>query len=140
MKEDFTDPSKKIDKLIREKEQVEGKRLKSVESQRIYDNIKFADKVEHDPIVSKEFDKKVFNFETVSLNHYINQRIWPRSIYTTDKLVRLAMSAKLEFLKRYLSKKRHVSMNMIWILLAMFGIAIVVLIVIFLLPRLDAVI
>ena len=56
MKEDFTDPSKKIDKLIREKEQVEGKRLKSVESQRIYDNIKFADKVEHDPIVSKEFE------------------------------------------------------------------------------------
>ena len=140
MNKDFIDPSKKIDKLIREKEQVEGKRFKSVESQRIYDNIKFADTVERDPIVSKKFDKKVFNFETVNLNHYINQRIWPRSIYTTDKLVRLAMSAKLEFLKRYLSKKRHVSMNMIWLLIAMFGVAVVILIVLFLLPRLGTVI
>jgi len=134
---EFVDPHTKIDNLLGKKELVEGKRFKSAESQRVYENIAFGDKVEHEPVINNKFDKKVLGFETVNLNHYINQRIWPRSIYTTDKLVRLAMSAKLEFLKRYLSKKRHVPMNMIFLLIILFGAVVVVLIILFLLPQLG---
>jgi len=136
----FPDPHEKIDKILHDRDVKEGKYFKSAEAQRVFDNIKFGDKVEKKPITSTKFDKEVLGYESINLNHYINQRIWPRSIYTTDKLVRLAMSAKLEFLKRYLSKKRHVPISMIWLLIIMFGVVIVVIIVIFLLPQLGVVI
>lgn len=152
---DFDDPRKKIDELINKKEPVAefvpfdspqekikkaehkhdlelGKKFKSAEAQRVFDNVKFADEVESNPVLSKDYDRKVFGYEMISFNHYLNQRIWPRSIYTTDKLVRLAMSAKLEFLKRYLSKKRHVPMSMIWLLILMFAVGAVILVIMFL--------
>jgi len=133
----FVDPHKKVDDLLKKKELAEGKRFKSAEAQRIYDNIDFGDKVEHDPVLNNKFDKKVLGYETVNFNHYINQRIWPRSIYTTDKLVRLAMSAKLEFLKRYLAKKRHVPIGMIWLLIIIFAVIIGIMVIFFLLPSLG---
>lgn len=133
----FVDPHKKVDDLISKKELAEGKRYKSAESQRVFDNIAFGDTVEKNPVVNKDFDKKVLGYETVNFNHYINQRIWPRSIYTTDKLVRLAMSAKLEFLKRYLAKKRHVPIGMIWLLIVIFAVVIGIVVIFFLLPSLG---
>ena len=125
----FTSPKDKIDHSQSVKELYEGRRFKSAEAQRVFDNVQFADEVSSNPISTRKFDKEVMGYETITFNHYLNQRIWPRSIYTTDKLVRLAMSAKLEFLKRYLSKKRSVPMNMIWLLLILFGVAAAIIVI-----------
>lgn len=134
---DPLDAKKKVDEFTRKKELSKGMRFKSAEAQRVYDNIDFSDRVEKAPVKTSKYDKKVFGYEMINFNPYINQRIWPRSIYTTDKLVRLAMSAKLEFLKRYLAKKRNVSMNMVFILLLLFGVVAAILVIVFLLPSMG---
>lgn len=138
---DEIDVHEKVSQLIKMKDSKDkNRRFHSAEAQRVFNNLEFADTVENDPITSKDFDRKVLGFETVNINPYINQRIWPHSIYVTDKLIRLAMSAKLEFLKRYLDKKRKVPMSMIWLLVLLFGVVVVVLVIIFLLPQIGKVI
>ena len=131
----FASPQDKIDRSQNVKELREGRRFKSAEAQRVFDNVQFADEVSSSPVGTRKYDKEVMGYETINFNHYLNQRIWPRSIYTTDKLVRLAMSAKLEFLKRYLSKKRSVPMNMIWLLIILFSVvAIIIVILLIIMP------
>jgi hypothetical protein len=61
--------------------------------------------------------------------------MWPRSIYVTDKLLRLVASSKLEALKRYLSKKRTMPLNMLWIILIIIGVILAIVVIVMLLPR-----
>jgi hypothetical protein len=146
MVDSFKNTREQIDQRLREREKRVtqnnddvgvGQKYKSAEAQRVFDNIKFGDRVEEQPITSKRYDKLVMGYVYITFNNYIHNRIWPRSIYTTDKITRLAVSAKLEFLKRYLSKKRHVPMNLIWIIIIMFIVVIVIVIVLLLLPSLG---
>lgn len=137
--ETFTKPKDKLHEKV-DKTLEKGRTIKSDQARRILSNIQFINKAIEKPVKNTKFDKKVFGFEVINFNSYLNQVMWPRSIYVTDKLTRLGMSARLEFLKRYLAKKRKVSMNFIFILLILFGIVVVLIIIVFLLPKLGAVI
>jgi len=111
---------------------------KSDQLQKALDNFRFQKKVSEKPILM-ERRYKGFRGEYVDLGAFLNMRIWPRSIYVTDKLIRLVASAKLEMLKKYIAKKRAVPLNILWILLLMVGIAMAVLVILFLLPNLGGV-
>jgi hypothetical protein len=133
----FDDPHDEIDRLIdRKPEHRPDLMSKSEQLQKTYDNLVFRKTVRDNPLTVKH-EIKVFGYETVSLNEFLALRLWPRSIYVTDKLLRLVASSKLEALKRYVQKKRAVPMNMIWILLIIFGVVIVIIVILFLLPSLG---
>jgi len=117
----------------RSKEGVKEKsRLMATDLEKIKDNIKFANEVQDNPVVTDKYDKRVFNCDVININPYIEQQAWPSSLYFIDKLIRLNTKASLEWMKRYLSKKRHVPMNMIWLLILLFAVGIVIVIVLFL--------
>jgi hypothetical protein len=125
-KDNFVDINREIDDLIDEKIDVDSSRdskalFTSSDLEPVRDNIKFVDEVINKPVVSDRFDKKVFDYETVNINPYILQQAWPSSLYFIDKLIRLNTSASLEWKKRYLSKKRKVSMNMVWLIILLAG-------------------
>ena len=139
----FNDPHDEVDELLKRKKDKPGDNVfrkdllsKSEQLQRTYDNLLFRKKVRDEPLM-KQHDYRVFGVKTVSLNEFLALRMWPRSIYVTDKLLRLVASSKLEALKRYVAKKRAVPMNMIWILIIIFGVVIVIIVVLFLLPSLG---
>lgn len=136
-KNDFPDPHKKIDEVLRERKKEDGMLLKSTEIQRVHDNLEFRNEVKDNPI-KNEHEKKIFGVETITLTPYLNMRLWPRSIYVTDKLIRLVASARLDFLKRYLAKKRRMSFNFYWLMILIIGVVIALLAIIFLLPTLGA--
>lgn len=139
------DPYEKIDKVIEkrtqedavQREQKMGMGFKSKGVQKVYDNINFGKDLQENPIITDKYDKKVFGAEVIDLNSFLNMRVWPRSIYTTDKLLRLTASAQLEFLKRYLSKKRRMSFNWAWLIILFIGIVVALLVILFLLPVLP---
>jgi len=114
---EFEDPHAKIDKAIKEKEQKMGMGFKSKGVQKVYDNINFGKDILENPVTTDKYDKKVFGAETINLQPFLSMRVWPRSIYTTDKLMRLIASSRLEFLKRYLPKKHGMSFNMWWLII-----------------------
>ena len=89
----------------------------------------FAKKVEEEPIMTNTMDRKYYNWDVISLGSYIKQMSYPDSIYLTDELIRLSLKADLEMKQKYLDRKRKVPMNMIWILIIVFGIIIAVLII-----------
>ena len=111
---------------------------KSEELQKTYDNLLFRKKFRDNPLIEKH-EYRVFGVETVGLNEFLSLRMWPRSIYVTDKLLRLVAGSKLEVLKRYLVKKRAVPMNMLWILLIIFGVVIAIVVILVLLPKLGVI-
>ena len=107
---------------------------------RVKDNRKFIQTIRNQKIKNSHANVKVFGVKNVNLNAILKDNIWNRSIFTTDKLCRMFLGCTLEQLKKYEKKKRAVPMNMIWIIILIFGIIIVILIVVFLLPRIGVVI
>lgn len=132
----FDDPRKKIDGTISKREQKPGMGFKSKGVQRVYDNLNFGKHVQENPVTTDKYDVNVFGVETIDMNHYLSMRIWPRSIYTTDKLMRLIASARLEFLKRYIAKKNKLEFNYLWLIILLIGIPAALLLLLYLLPRL----
>ena len=131
---DFPDPHQKINEKI----DPLNPEVKSRGVQMVYDNLDFARKVKREPVMNERFNKKIFGVETINLQSYINSRIWTRGIYVTDKLLRLAVNARLEFLKRYLKKKRPQDYGFMWLLiLIMIGVFGAVLVIMFFLPKLG---
>lgn len=142
MPELFKDQDEEIDELLNKKE-IEKKSKpdlvgKSEQLERTYDNFVFRKKYRENPLTSKK-KYKVYGYETVSLSSFLEMRMWPRSIYVTDKLLRLVAGSKYEFLKRYMAKKRSIPLNMIWIIMLIFGVIIVIVVVLFLLPKLGVI-
>jgi hypothetical protein len=101
---------------------------------------KFKNKMKTKKIDSGYENVSVFGVKNVNINAILKDNLLDRSIFTTDKLCRMFLSCTLDQLKKYEKKKRAVPMNMLWILMLMFGVIIVVLVVIFLLPQLGGVI
>jgi len=134
---EFTDPHAKIDRLLDKKKTVAGGQMEHTQMQKAYNNIVFRNKVQEKPIMTDKYKKKIFGVEYINLQPYLNMRMWPRGIYTTDKLLRLDASAGLEFLKRYLAKKRTLPFNMWWLLIIMFGVVGAIIVIIILLPSLG---
>jgi len=137
---DIEDPHEKAKRLLDEKnkEEEEGEPGRTVFDQdveRVRDNFNFANKVENEPVVTKEFDKNIFGVKVLNFNHYILQQAWPSSFYFIDKLIRLNTKASMEWQKRYLSKKRTVPMKMIWLLIVFVVIIFIIVLIWLLLPR-----
>ena len=126
--------SEKLEALKKDRDLDGGREHRSKDTQRVYDNIRFQKKFQDNPVETKNYNKKIFGYETVNINPYLEQKIWPESIYRTDKLLRLVASARLEFLKRYLKKKKGVSVNILFLIIIIFGIAVAIIVILFLLP------
>lgn len=107
---------------------------------RIISNREFKKKIREQEITPEHEEVKVFGVKNVNLNAILKDNLWDRSIFTTDKLCRMFLSYTLEQLKKYERKKRQVPLNMLWIILIMFGVVAVVLVVLFLLPKLGGIV
>lgn len=124
--------SDRVDELLKKKTGI------TTNLEEIRENIKFVDKVVNNPVITDKFDGRKFNGDVININPYIEQQALPSSIYFVDKLIRLNTKASLEWMKRYLSKKRHVPMRMIWILLLLFGVGMaIVIIFLFIVPMMQ---
>lgn len=108
--------------------------------QKVKDNRKFIKNIQDKKIPEDKANIKVFGVKNVNVNAILKDNIWNRSIFTTDKLCRQFLGMNLEQLKKYEKKKRHVSLNMLWIVMIMFGVIVAILVVIFLLPRIGVMI
>lgn len=102
---------------------------------KVRNNRQFKKKIKFRRIVPEKENVKVFGVKNVNINAILKDNIWDRSIFTTDKLCRMHLNMTLEQLKKYQSKKRHVPLNMMWIVILMFGVVAVILIIVFLLPK-----
>ncbi|MBD3263643.1 MAG: hypothetical protein GF375_00895 [Candidatus Omnitrophica bacterium] len=132
---EFEDPHKQIDQVIKNKKPVQMEALgRGKQIAEVIDNLEFRKKVREKPI-NKNHSVKAYGFKMVDLNNYLVCRLWPRGIYTTDKLVRLGFAARLEMLRRYLKKKRTVPFDILWIIIIMAVIAAVIIVILFLLPK-----
>jgi len=137
MNDDFEDPHKKLERLKRGMS-LKGQNQPVDQSERLqetYENLKFRKKVKEKPVM-KNRDYLVFGV-VVSLNEFLNLRLWQRSIYVTDKLLRLVARASYEQQKKYITKKRQVPINALWIILIMIIIVVALLVILFLLPKLT---
>jgi len=131
---DFEAPEHKIDNLLKRREK-DLNVPKSVGLKKIYDNIRFTETVKTNPLMLKKEYKGYDGYKVINLNSFLNLRLYPRSIYTTDKLLRLVASSRYEQLKKHIQKKRAVPMNMLWIILIIMGVIIAILAILFLLPK-----
>lgn len=160
----FVSPEKKIDELLKKRQQ-SGHRIeyehiqeyepveendigvvskdknvfvpKSEGLKKIFDNLQFVDKVKKEPVLAKK-SYKGYTHQVMDLSHFLNLRLYPRSIYTTDKLLRLVATSKYEQLKRYIEKKRKVSMNFLYIILIIMGVVVAIVVILMLVaPRLS---
>lgn len=107
---------------------------------RIIRNREFKKKLREFCVDPESENVSVFGVKNVNLNAILKNNLWDRSIFTTDKLCRMFLSYTLEQMKKYEKKKRVVPLNMLWIVLLMFGVIAVVMVVIFLLPHLGGMI
>lgn len=119
----------KIDSLLRDNPEA---------LRRVKNNRQFKRRIQYKRVPVSHENVKVFGVKNVNINAILKDNIWDRSIFTTDKLCRMFLSMTLEQLKKYERKKRVVPLNMMWILMIMFGVIVVILVVIFLLPRFTA--
>ena len=104
---------------------------------RVKSNQLFKRRIQSSRVAPSAENIKVFGVKNVNLNAILKDNLWDRSIFTTDKLCRMFLSCTLEQLKKYERKKRAVPMNMLWIILIIFGVVAVILVVLFLLPKLG---
>lgn len=129
--------AKLIDSTDAQKQQTKTEQPKNVMVsglREIKENIAFVDKTQNEPIKTDKYDlkqqktvvgkdkdgkkvtKKVF-VTLLNFNHYIQQQAWPSSIYFVDKLLRLNTDASLEWMSRYLKKKRSMNKDFIWLMI-----------------------
>ena len=109
-----------------------------LELQKVNENLDFIDEISDEPLKSGEYTVPVFGFETVDISAILKKNIWNRSIFTVDKLCKMFLKMDLEQKKKYLKKKRPLEFNYIWLILLVIGIPIVILIILFILPRVTA--
>ena len=82
----------------------------------------------------------IFGVKSVNYNAILKDNIRDHSVFTFDKICRMFRNMTFEQLKKYQHKKRSVPFNMIWLLIIMFGVAVAVLVFLFLVPKLGVVI
>jgi len=101
------------------------------------DNREFINEIEEKQVKKDVATIKVFGVKSVNVNAILKDNIWNRSIFTTDKLCRLFLGCTLEQLKKYERKKRTMGINLMWVLIIVFGIVIAIMVMFFLLPMLG---
>jgi hypothetical protein len=126
----LNDTSQKVDDIIKTKST-------DFEMERVKDNLEFIDKVESKPVITDVFNEEIFG-EIINFNPYIQQQAWPSDIYFIDALIKLNTSAEYDWQKRYLQKKRRVSMKFIWILILLMIIGVVIMVILlFVVPAMQ---
>ena len=119
------DVENEVDKVVGKSEQV----------QKAFDNIVFRNNVQKNPLMLKHYARGL-TVEYIDLGPFLKERLWTRSIYTTDKLIRLNLAAPLEMMKKYLEKKRKAAFDFMWLILIIVGVLVAVLVAVMLLPKL----
>jgi len=107
------------------------------EFEAIKENLDFEKTIKEDPVPQGKHIKKIFGYYKVDLADILKLNLWNRSIYSTDKISRLFLSANFEQQKKYLVKKRQVPMNF-WFLIIILMAAGVGIIVLILIIRMSA--
>lgn len=110
------------------------------ELEKVNENLDFIKQIEKEPLDSDTYTYESFGYETVDISAILKKNIWNRSIFTVDKLCKLFLKMDLEQKKKYLRKKRGLDFNWTWMILLVMGVAIALLVIFFLLPRLGTVI
>lgn len=106
------------------------------ELQSVTDNLKFIKKIKDDPVTSGVGEHKSFGYQTWDINMILKDNIWNRSIFTVDKLCKMFLKADLETKKKYLKKKNKLGFDYGWlIILILLGIGGLVLVIMYVLPR-----
>lgn len=140
----FSSPTEKINSLRKQKtttqqyreyepvkEDVKKNIPKGEGLKKMIDNIRFTNTVNDSPVMLKK-TYRGYTHRVMDFSHFLNLRLYPRSIYTTDKLLRLVASSTLEQLKKYLSKKRKVPIDALFVVLIIVGVVAVVMVILFL--------
>lgn len=128
---------REIDELIEKRERKLDKETSyTPQMQKVIDNSMFMQKVRDEPVKTKKFDKKIFG-RAINLNTFLNMRLWPRSFYKTDHLIRLGMGARYEILKRNIPKRRKASFDSWWLLILIGGVCAGIILIILVLSGLD---
>lgn len=102
---------------------------------RVKNNRRFKKHIRVRRVAPSHENIQVFGVKNVNVNAILKDNLWDRSIFTTDKLCRMFLSATLEQLKKYEKKKRTVPLNMMWIFMILIGVVVAILVVLFLLPK-----
>ena len=107
---------------------------------KVKENREFIHKIKNYRIKSDSEKVKVFGGKSVNLNAILKNNIYNYTAFVIDNICNLHANMTYEQLKKYIRKKRAVPMNMIWILIIMFGVIVAILVIIFLLPQLGGMI
>lgn len=142
-----TDIRDEIDSLMKERQKQDKPSEPSkdifsetpMELKKVTENLTFIEKIRKRLPKRKEAFVDVFGVEKVSLESILMMNIWDRSILTYDAVSKLVLKMTLEQLKKYVPKKTSKGFEYWWLILliAIGGIAIL-LVVVFLLPRLGS--
>ena len=122
--------SKDIDLLLEDRPE---------ELKRIQENRAFAIDFEKKPVKESHANVKAFG-KNVNINAILKANLENRSIYTVNSLCDMFLSWRLEQLKKYLSKKKTLDFNYAWlIILIIIGLGGLVFFLVYIMPRLGAV-
>lgn len=122
---EYEDPVEKLHRRI-DKKLGDGS-AKSVELQKVQENLGHIQEMKEDPVKPGEYTQRVFGVETVDMSVIEMNNIWDRSIFTTDKLSRMFLGWTIDQLTKYEKKKRHMDSKLLFLLILVgFGGAIAI--------------
>lgn len=150
----FDDPDDKLEDIRRTVDGYRGKSSETgghqddifsdtpMELKKTQENLGFINRIrENLPRVKKKnVSVDVFGVEKVNLDDILMMNIWDRSILTTDAVSRLVFKMTFEQMKKYLPKKTQKGFEYWWIIILVgIGVTAILLIMMFLLPKLQGV-
>ena len=100
-----------------------------VELHKIKDNKDFFRRVEEEPVSTEVASIPVFG-TSVNFNAILKENLWDRTAYFVDMMCDGFAHMTSEQLKKYLAKKRKVSMNIIWLMIILAGVGVAVIVLI----------
>jgi len=112
----------------------------SPELKQVEDNLRFVKKLENKPIKKGKHEKTIFCYEQFDPEVQVfGDNIWNRSIFITDKINDMFFAATLEQQMKYVKKKRHMSGNMVFLLIIILGGIGIIIFVLFLMSNLGVI-
>lgn len=113
-----------------------------MELKKTQENLGFINRIRENlsRVKKKNVSVVVFGVEKVNLDDILMMNIWDRSILTTDAVSRLVFKMTFEQMKKYLPKKTQKGFEYWWIIILVgIGVTAILLIMMFLLPKLQGV-
>lgn len=126
---EFTD--KQVEELLKNRPE---------DLRKVKDNRRFVNYIRNHKVKQGSDEIKVFGVKSVNINAVLKDNIHDHTVFVMDKICRMHRNMLYEQLKKYVRKKRTTPINIYWIIIMIMGIAVALLIIVFLLPRLGTVI